>query len=278
VSRLRGIISEHGKDGESCKATDGGRAVATLQTLVEYCDRLLETERFRDYCPNGLQVEGRAEVGRIVSGVTACQALIEAARDREADLLLVHHGYFWKGEDATLTGIKRRRVEALLAAGMSLVAYHLPLDAHPELGNNACLGAHLGWSADGCFGDREGPELAWRGRPQAPLTAPELASRLAQALGREPQVVGDGPAVIDTLGWCSGAAQSYLEAAARRGLDAFVSGEISEQTVHLAREYGIHYFAAGHHATERYGVQALGEHLAMRFGIEHFFIDIDNPV
>lgn len=256
----------------------GELAVARLQSLVEYCDRLLETAQFRDYCPNGLQVEGRAEVSRIISGVTACQALIEATRGRDADLLLVHHGYFWKGEDATITGIKRRRVSSLLAAGMSLLAYHLPLDAHPELGNNARLGALLGWVKEGVFGDGAGPELACHGRLQVPLTAPDLAARLAQALGREPLMVGDGPATIETLGWCTGAAQSYLEAAARRGLDAFVSGEISEQTVHLAREYGIHYFAAGHHATERYGVQALGEHLAARFGIEHDFIDIDNPV
>ena len=252
--------------------------MANLRSLVDYCDRLLDVSQFRDYCPNGLQVEGRSEVGRLISGVTASQALIEAALEQQADALLVHHGYFWKGEDPTLTGIKQRRVRALLAADISLLAYHLPLDAHPDLGNNARLGMLLGLSTEGCFGDGTGPDLACYGRPREPLSAPRMAAQLLAVLGREPLVVGNGPALIRTVGWCTGAAQSYLEAAARRGLDAFISGEISEPTVHLAREYGLHYFAAGHHASERYGVQALGEHLAERFGIQHIFIDIDNPV
>jgi dinuclear metal center YbgI/SA1388 family protein len=252
--------------------------VANLQSLVDYCDQLLAARQFQDYCPNGLQVEGRPDVGRVVSGVTACQALIDAARQEQADLLLVHHGYFWKGEDPTLTGIKQRRVRALLAADMSLLAYHLPLDAHPELGNNARLAARLGLLTDGWFGEGGGLELACYGRPPEPVSARQMAAHLAAVMGREPLLVGDGPALIRTVGWCTGAAQSYLEAAARRGLDAFISGEISEPTVHLAREYGLHYFAAGHHATERYGVQALGEHLAGHFRIQHIFIDIDNPV
>lgn len=252
--------------------------MATLRSLVDYCDVLLDAARFRDYCPNGLQVEGKNEVGHIVSGVTANQALIDAACERRADLLLVHHGYFWKGEDPTLTGIKQRRVRALLAADISLLAYHLPLDAHPEYGNNAGFGASLGLLTEGRFGIADGPELACYGRPQIPLSASQLAAQLAAALGREPLLVGNGPTLIETVGWCTGAAQSYLEAAARRGLDAFISGEISEPTVHLAREYGLHYFAAGHHATERFGVRALGEHLATRFGVRHSFVDIDNPV
>jgi dinuclear metal center YbgI/SA1388 family protein len=252
--------------------------VANLQSLVDYCDRLLAARQFQDYCPNGLQVEGRGEVGRVISGVTASQALIDAACEERADLLLVHHGYFWKGEDPTLTGIKQRRIRALLAADISLLAYHLPLDAHPELGNNACLGARLGWLTEGWFGDGSGLDLACYGRPQEPLSARQMAAHLMAVMGREPLLVGNGPGLIKTVGWCTGAAQSYLEAAARRGLDAFISGEISEPTVHLAREYGLHYFAAGHHATERYGVQALGGHLAERFGIQHIFIDIDNPV
>jgi dinuclear metal center YbgI/SA1388 family protein len=252
--------------------------VANLQSLVDYCDRLLAARQFQDYCPNGLQVEGRGEVGRVISGVTASQALIDAACEERADLLLVHHGYFWKGEDPTLTGIKQRRIRALLAADISLLAYHLPLDAHPELGNNACLGARLGWLTEGLFGDGSGLDLACYGRPQEPLSARQMAAHLMALMGREPLLVGNGPGLIKTVGWCTGAAQSYLEAAARRGLDAFISGEISEPTVHLAREYGLHYFAAGHHATERYGVQALGGHLAERFGIQHIFIDIDNPV
>jgi dinuclear metal center YbgI/SA1388 family protein len=252
--------------------------VARLQSLVDYCDRLLDAAQFQDYCPNGLQVEGRAEVERIVSGVTASQALIDAACEQGADLVLVHHGYFWKGEDAVLTGIRRRRVRRLLCADISLLAYHLPLDAHPQLGNNAQLAARLGLQQEGCFGNGSGPELACYGRPEQPLGAQELAAHLKAVLGREPLVVGQGPAIIRTLGWCTGAAQSWLEAAARRGLDAYISGEISEPSVHIAREYGIHYFAAGHHATERYGVQALGERLAAEFGIRHIFLDIDNPV
>jgi len=252
--------------------------LASLQSLVEYCDRLLEADRFHDYCPNGLQVEGRAEVARVVSGVTASQALIEAAVKQSADLLLVHHGYFWKGEDPTLTGIKQRRVRALLDKDISLLAYHLPLDAHPELGNNACLAARLGWVEEGRFGDGREPDLACFGHPEKVLSAREMAAHILGGLDREPLLVEAGPALIKTIGWCTGAAQSYLEAAARRGLDAFVSGEISEPCVHIAREYGIHYFAAGHHATERYGVQALGEHLAGQFGIQHISIDIDNPV
>lgn len=252
--------------------------MATLQSLVDYCDRLLDIARFRDYCPNGLQLEGRAQVSRVISGVTASQAMIDAACEHDADLLLVHHGYFWKGEDPTLTGIKRARVGTLLAADISLLAYHLPLDAHPEFGNNAALAARLGWVTEGCFGDPGGLELACYGRPQRPQSVQDMAAHLGSVLQREPLLVGNGPATIETVGWCTGAAQSYLEAAARRGLDAFVSGEISEQTVHLAREYGIHYFAAGHHATERYGVQTLGAHLAERFAIQHTFVDIDNPV
>lgn len=250
--------------------------MAQLTELTRYANRLLAVDGFQDYCPNGLQVEGRAQVAAIVSGVSASQALIEAAVDAGADLLLVHHGYFWKGEDPCITGMKRRRLQALLDAGISLLAYHLPLDAHPQLGNNAQLAQRLGLRSEGRFGPE--PALAWRGRLPAPATPAQLAAQLAASLGRAPQHIDAGRQRIDTLGWCTGAAQSYLEAAAREGLDAFISGEISEPTVHIAREYGIHYFAAGHHATERYGVQALGEHLAAQFDLSHRFIDIDNPV
>jgi dinuclear metal center YbgI/SA1388 family protein len=252
--------------------------VVSLKELVDYCDQLLEAEAFQDYCPNGLQVEGRAQVGRVVSGVTASQALIDTAVERGADLLLVHHGFFWKGEDARITGMKRRRLGKLLAGQLSLLAYHLPLDAHPELGNNAQLARRLGLSEQGRFGVAGGPDLACFGTLETALSVAEMTARIGDALGRQPQCIAGGTQAICSVGWCSGAAQSYLEEAARRGLDAFISGEISEPTVHVAREYAIHYFAAGHHATERYGVQALGEHLAARFAIEHTFVDIDNPV
>ena len=252
--------------------------MVNLRELVDYCDQLLGVDAFKDYCPNGLQIEGRAEVGCVVSGVTASQALIDTAVERGSDLLLVHHGFFWKGEDPRITGMKRRRLAKLLAGQLSLLAYHLPLDAHPELGNNAQLGRRLGLSEQGRFGAAGGPDLACFGTLETALSVAELTARIGDALGRQPQCIAGGTQAIRSVGWCTGAAQSYLEEAARRGLDAFISGEISEPTVHIAREYAIHYFAAGHHATERYGVQALGEHLAARFAIEHTFVDIDNPV
>ena len=249
-----------------------------LTEVVDYCDQLLDAASFQDYCPNGLQVEGHGEVNKIVSGVTASQALIDAALQQRADLVLVHHGFFWKGEDPCLTGIKRRRIRALLADEISLLAYHLPLDAHPGLGNNAQLAQRLGLVEQGRFGDGRGPDLACYGSLPEALSSAGLSERIHQALGRRPQCISGTARPLQRIGWCTGAAQNYLEAAARRGLDAFISGEISEPSVHIAREYGIDYFAAGHHATERYGVQALGERLSKEFAIEHIFIDIDNPV
>lgn len=245
--------------------------------LVTYCDTLLNTEAYQDYCPNGLQVEGRRPVRRLVSGVTASQALVDAAIAADADAILVHHGYFWKGEDPCVTGMKRRRLAALLAADISLIAYHLPLDAHPEFGNNARLGAVLGFPITAWFGAARGPDIACYGVLPQPLSGTACAQHIAAALGRMPQFVSGGEHAIRRIGWCTGAAQSYIEAAAALGLDAFISGEISEQTVHVARECGIHFFAAGHHASERYGVQALGGYLAQHFTLEHRFLDLDNP-
>lgn len=250
----------------------------TLKELVDYSDTLLCVEQFTDYCPNGLQVEGVATIGRLVSGVTASMALIEAAIEAGADALLVHHGYFWKGEDARVTGMKRQRLQRLLGAGISLLAYHLPLDAHPELGNNAQLARQLGFSQAGRFGNDGGKQLGQYGMPARPMSAADMAAHIQATLGRVAMHIPGSAGSIHSVGWCTGAAQAYIEAAAELGLDAYISGEISEQTVHVAREYGIHYFAAGHHATERYGVRALGEHLANHFGLQHQFIDIDNPV
>jgi dinuclear metal center YbgI/SA1388 family protein len=243
-----------------------------LNDIVTYCNQRLDAESFDDYCPNGLQVEGVAEVGRIVSGVTASQALVDAAADAGADLLLVHHGYFWRGEPAPLVGVKARRIRALMAADMSLLAYHLPLDAHLELGNNHQLGERLGFDS----GVRvEG--LLWGVELPQSMSAKDLAARVESALGREPLVVGR-EAPLQRIAWCTGAAQGMIGQAAAAGFDAFISGEISEQTVHEARELGILYLSAGHHATERYGVRALGDELADRFGLSHQFIDIANPV
>jgi dinuclear metal center YbgI/SA1388 family protein len=249
-----------------------------LHDLVQYCDQYLDATSFRDYCPNGLQVEGRGTVRHLVSGVTASQALIEAAIEVGADALLVHHGYFWKGEDARVTGMKRRRLQLLLQHDISLIAYHLPLDAHDTVGNNAQLAQRLGLAVQGRAGAPGEPPLLFYGVPDAPLTAEALADRIASRLGRRPQHIAGAGERIARLAWCTGAAQGHIEQAVAQGVDAFISGEISEPTVHVARECGIHYFAAGHHATERYGVQALGSHLAEQFDLHHRFIDIDNPV
>ena len=245
------------------------------EELSQYLDELLETSKFRDYCPNGLQVEGRSEVSRIVAGVTASQALLDAAVAQGADTVLVHHGYFWRGEDGRVTGIRRNRLATLLGHGINLFAYHLPLDAHPELGNNAQLAARLGWQAEGRFGEQD---IAWLGRPQETLSAEDLRGHMGRMLAREPLLIGDPQRPIRRLAWCSGGAQGYFEQAIALGVDAYVSGEVSEQTTHLARESGVAYFACGHHATERYGVQALAAHLAERRGLDCRFVDIANPV
>ena len=245
------------------------------QQLVEYLDGLLQPGTFRDYCPNGLQVEGRAEVMRIVAGVTASQALLDVAVARGADAVLVHHGYFWKGEDGRVTGIRRQRLKTLLANDINLLAYHLPLDAHPDLGNNAQLASRLGWLPDGRFGEQD---IAWLGNVEIPTTAGRLAAQIAAGLVRNPMLIGDPERRVHRLGWCSGGAQDYFEQAIALGVDAFVSGEISEQTVHLARESGVAYLACGHHASERYGVAALAAHLSRNCGLECEFVDLDNPV
>lgn len=252
--------------------------MTSLKELVHYCDQYLDAASFRDYCPNGLQVEGRGEVRRLVSGVTASLALIEAAIEADADALLVHHGYFWKGEDARITGMKQRRLRLLLQHDISLIAYHLPLDAHVTVGNNAQLAQRLGLTVQDRTGEPGGPQLLFLGVPESPMTAEAFGTHIERRLGRRPQHIPGSGARIERLAWCTGAAQGYIEQAVAQGVDAFLSGEISEPTVHVARECGIHYFAAGHHATERYGVQALGACLAGHFGLEHRFIEIDNPV
>jgi dinuclear metal center YbgI/SA1388 family protein len=234
----------------------------------------LDINRFRDYCPNGLQVQGRAQVSHVVSGVTASLALLQAAIDAGADMVLVHHGYFWRGEDQRVIGPRYRRLKLLLDHDINLFGYHLPLDAHPELGNNAQLGQRLGFTADGRFGEQD---LGWLG--SAPVrTVAELVATVERVLGRPPLLIGDPEQRITRVAWCTGAAQQSMEQAISAGASVYLSGEISEQTVHLARESGVAYLACGHHATERYGVQALGDHLSQALGIRHTFIDIDNPV
>lgn len=250
-----------------------------LTELADYLDRLLDAGRFADYAPNGLQVEGRAEVRRILGGVSANRELIESALAWNADAIIVHHGYFWRNEDARVCGVKRQRLKALLCGDVSLLAYHLPLDAHAEFGNNAQLARLLDIEITGALPDgRGGSGLLLRGRLAAPVSAEQFGRRIAQRLGRTPLHIAGARAALREVAWCTGAAQDYLEQAAAAGVDAYITGEISERTTHLARETGVHFYAAGHHATERYGVRALLEHLAARFAVETRFIDIDNPV
>lgn len=252
--------------------------MASLKELVDYTSTLLNTIDFEDYAPNGLQVEGKAKVGKIVSGVTASLALIDAAVRENADAILVHHGYFWKGEDPCITGMKQLRLKQLLANNISLLAYHLPLDAHPRYGNNVQLARKLEFKISGGFG-REGKHMvALYGELSAPMAASALTTHIADHLGRQPLHIPGHASTIKTIAWCTGAAQGYFHQAVAEGVDAYLTGEASEQTTHMAREMGVHFFGAGHHATERYGVQALGDHLAEKFSLKHKFIDIDNPV
>ncbi len=246
-----------------------------LNELRDYIGSLLDVSRFHDYSPNGVQVEGKAQVQRIASGVTASQRLLDAATAWGADAILVHHGYFWRSEDATITGIRKRRIAHLLQHDVSLLAYHLPLDAHAELGNNAQLGKRLGFVEQGRFGEQD---IACYGELAQPQMLAQLSAYIEGVLQRAPQVIGDGSRTIRRIAWCSGGAQGYFEAAVALGVDAFLTGEISEQNVHVAQETGVAFIAAGHHATERYGIRALGEHLAARFGVEHRFFDMDSPV
>lgn len=246
--------------------------------ILKTLKTLLRPEQFKDYCPNGMQVQGKPQVQRLVSGVTACQALIDAAVEAKADMLLVHHGYFWRGEDETITGIKKSRVEALLKHNINLLAYHLPLDVHAELGNNAALGRLLGFKTTGDLGKQNNNSIGLTGELETPLSGEELGTLLEQRLGREALHIPGSAKPIRTVAWCTGAAQNFIELALKSGVDAYITGEVSEQTVHIARETGIHFFAAGHHATERYGVQAVAAHLVEKFGLDHEFIDIDNPV
>ena len=246
--------------------------------LEQLLNEKLSPELIKDYCPNGLQIEGRPEVKKIITGVTASKALIDKAIELEADAILVHHGYFWKGEPQAIRGMKGARIKALIQNDINLYGYHLPLDIHPELGNNAKLAELLGISVEG--GLEPTPQsVAIYGSFEQPISSAELSERIEKALNRKSlHIAPETDKPIKTIGWCTGGGQDYIELAAQKGLDAFISGEISERTTYSAREQNIHYFSAGHHATERYGIKALGEWLAKEHGFEVEFIDIDNPV
>jgi dinuclear metal center YbgI/SA1388 family protein len=250
----------------------------TRKELENHLAELLQPWAMNDYCPNGLQVEGKDTIERIVTGVTATQALIEAAIERQADAIIVHHGYFWKGENQAVVGMKRQRLKTLLLHDINLFAYHLPLDVHPELGNNAQLAQLLGIKIQRRLEPWNKQSVAFKGKFATPVSPDELAERISDQLDRDPLHEAGTSDVISSVAWCTGGGQHYIEQAAQQGIDAFISGEASEQTIHVAREMGIHFYAAGHHATERYGAKALGEHLQVTFDVDVCFVDIDNPV
>jgi dinuclear metal center YbgI/SA1388 family protein len=249
--------------------------MTNINELMHYIQQYLQLERFKDYCPNGLQVQGKSQVTKIVTGVTANMALLQAAHAAKADLILVHHGYFWRNEDPRVIGIKRDRLAFLLKHDLNLAAYHLPLDAHSDVGNNVQLGQLLEFEFSGFIGD---PSIVAHGQLKAPMTLEALSQMIGAKLQRKPLTIGNPQKSVQEVAWCTGAAQGYIETAIQAGVDVFISGEISEQTTHMAMESGVAYISAGHHATERYGIQALGEHIAKTFQLEHQFIDIENPV
>lgn len=253
------------------------KSTVTRQMLDDYLAQFLAVEKIKDYCPNGLQVEGREKIEMIVTGVTATQALIERAVELEADAVIVHHGYFWKNEDPRIIGMKKSRLSTLLKHNINLFAYHLPLDVHASVGNNAQLAKMLDIELLGGLEPHKSISVPVHGRLLAPQSLESFATLVEQKFNRKPLVVRGSERVIETIGICSGGAQGYIDIAANANLDAYLTGEVSEQTVHVAREMGIHFIAAGHHATERYGVKALGEHIHEQFGVEVQFIDIDNP-
>ncbi|MEC5213823.1 dinuclear metal center YbgI/SA1388 family protein [Polaromonas sp. CG_9.5] len=252
-------------------------STTTRQDLLHAFDALLQPARFKDYGPNGLQVEGKTQIRHIVSGVTASRALIEAAIDAQADAIFVHHGLFWRGQDGCVTGWMKQRLALLLAHDINLFAYHLPLDAHPELGNNAQLGRQLGLKVSSCFGEQDLGFLGGRIDGSSFSSALELAEHIKNRLKRPVVQVGRAQGAIKSIAWCSGGAQSYFEAAIAAGADAFITGEISEPQAHYAREMGVAFIACGHHASERYGAPAVAAQIAAQFGLTHQFIDIDNP-
>lgn len=247
------------------------------QELLDILDNYLQPWKVRDFCPNGLQIEGKEEIHRVISGVTASQRLIDAAIAENADAILVHHGYFWKNEKPNLVGMKKQRIKALLDNDINLFAYHLPLDVHPEIGNNAQLGKLLGIDIQGTIEPNDPNCVVMHGTLSSPMSALSIAEMVESKLERKPLLCQVNNQAVTSVAWCTGGGQGYIDQAAAKNIDMFISGEVSEQTIHSAREQGIHFIAAGHHATERYGAKALGEYLADKFGLSVLFIDIDNP-
>lgn len=250
------------------------------QQLTQYLNELLMIDQYQDYAPNGLQVEGQETISKVVTGVTACQKLLDEAVERNADAILVHHGYFWKGESAQVIGMKYKRLKTLLENDINLLAYHLPLDGHIEYGNNRCLARRLDLTFQKEWPVKPGANIVMLGENNTPVCPAELGERIYQSLNRRPLIVGpDDQRLIRQVAWCTGAGQDFLpEVASQHDIDAFITGEVSERTTHIARELGVHFYSAGHHATERDGIRVLGEHIAQYFNIDVEFIDIANPV
>lgn len=246
--------------------------------LNDYLFALLQCEQFKDYAPNGLQIEGKSSIGRICTAVTADAATINQAIERKADALFVHHGYFWRQEEPVLTGMKYRRIASLITHQINLFAYHLPLDCYKEWGNNACIAQRLDLKTCQSHSINQVPHILWTGELTVPCDINVFNAQLFRIFGRAPAMISSGVnKTISRIAWCSGAAHDYIEQAALLGVDAYISGEVSERTYYQARELGVHYFSCGHHATERFGIQALGAHLAQQFQLDHHFIDSDNP-
>ncbi len=247
-----------------------------IEKLIDYTNDLLQIELFKDYCPNGLQVQGKSLIKKIVSGVSACQALIDATIAAKADLLLVHHGFFWKGEAEPIVGMKAKRIGALMRNNINLLSYHLPLDGHLTLGNNSQLGKLLNIPNPQAMKIESIPNLFWMGEYPKHYSLAQFIGLLEKQLNRKPLVEAINK-TIKKVGWCTGGAQDYIHYAITYGCDTFLTGEVSERTIHIARENNINFISAGHHATERYGVNALANHLAEKFQLEHQFIEIENP-
>lgn len=244
--------------------------------LEKIINQKLNSDAIKDYVPNGLQIEGRESIQKILTGVTASLEFIDAAIARNVDAVIVHHGYFWKSETPVIRGMKYARIKKLIENGINLYAYHLPLDLHAELGNNVQLAKM--WNIQDVMPISEQQPLVLTGNLPQEISVDEFSQMIEISLDRKPFIETSGPKMIKRIAWCSGAAQDYLEDAANAGFDAFITGEVSERTIYIARELGIHFIAAGHHATERDGVKALGQWLAQEYSFDVEFIDINNPI
>lgn len=252
--------------------------MALLKEIIQWCDQTLKSHEFKDYAPNGLQIEGKPEVKKILCAVTASQDAIDAAIAQQADLLLVHHGYFWKGEPYPITGMRGKRIKTLIQNDISLVGYHLPLDSHPTLGNNAAIAEILGLENIEALNPSERNPIGNIGYLKNPMQPEDFKYFLTEKLGFETIHLNAEKPMIEKVGFCTGAAQDFITQAAMMDCDAFISGEVSERTFYEAKELNVHYFACGHHATERYGVQRLAKAISEQFNIEYSYFELNNPI